>query len=237
MKASYKRIDDQHILYDASFFAEAGPALFEIEAWVRRGQVMGEAKGRGTSHFVTDGKYCYVLRHYLRGGVLANVVHDRYLWLGLSRARAWQEWQLLYRMFQMGLPVPRPVAARVIRSKGYYRADLLTLMVPMSHSLASLLEARSISEDLWKRIGRCLRLFHNADIFHADLNAHNILIDHDRNVYLIDFDKGKARIGTAFWKGFNLSRLHRSLLKVTKGRSSFSKQYWQALLIGYRSLE
>ena len=39
---------------------------------------------------------------------------------------------------------------------------------------------------LWIDIGRCIRRFVDAGVHHADLNAHNVLLDSEDRVWLVD---------------------------------------------------
>jgi len=71
--------------------------------------------GRGEIRIVEHAGHDYVLRHYHRGGKLAGLSKDRYVWHGFDASRPWREWRLLANLFQAGLPVPRPLAARLIR--------------------------------------------------------------------------------------------------------------------------
>ncbi len=48
--------------------------------WRERGEIDGEAQGRGTTHFIHTGKQNFVLRHYRRGGLVAKLMKDRYFW-------------------------------------------------------------------------------------------------------------------------------------------------------------
>jgi tRNA A-37 threonylcarbamoyl transferase component Bud32 len=84
-------------------------------------------------------------------------------------------------------------------------------------------------------LGKTLRLFHAAQVFHADLNAHNILIDANYKAYLIDFDRGTIRTGES-WKPSNLMRLQRSLHKLTLGSAAEGTitERWNLLLTAYR---
>ncbi len=86
-------------------------------------------------------------------------------------------------------------------------------------------------------IGRCLRNFHARGVYHADLNAHNILLgENEREVWLIDFDRGAVR-PPGWWSDANLVRLQRSLHKITAAASDerFSQADWQALIHSYFS--
>jgi tRNA A-37 threonylcarbamoyl transferase component Bud32 len=75
---------------------------------------------------------------------------------------------------------------------------------------------------------------HGAD--HADLNAHNILLDDKDEVSVVDFDRGRLRTAGS-WQQHNLQRLHRSLLKVSTGLppERFSPLQWSWFLAAYRS--
>ena len=60
------------------------------------------AGGRGTVAFVRDGERRWVLRHYRRGGLVARLLDDRYLWTGADRTRAFREWRLLRELRAAG---------------------------------------------------------------------------------------------------------------------------------------
>lgn len=212
------------ILYDDTLVSHADEALFAPP--VRT----AAAGGRGAAWIVPDADGGeWVLRHYRRGGLPAKFVADIYLWTGLEYTRPWREWRLLAEMHALGLPVPRPVAARVVRSGIGYRGDLVTRRVPLALSLAELLANDTIASTSWEAVGACIRRFHEAGVWHADLNAHNILMDGTGGVWLIDFDRGEWRSGDTAWKQQNLARLRRSLRKLGYGDA----QDWRALQQGY----
>ncbi len=235
MTPSYQRIKNQHFLFDPGILKKINPAYFEAPAWREAQKVIGEAHGRGNVLFVSEPPHTFVLRHYKRGGFISKLVTDHYFWTGLSRTRAWREWHLLNEMFEQGLPVPQPVAARIIQSGCGYTADLLTMALPDCHSLAEQLNTKRLSETILLKTGETIRKFHDRQIFHADLNAHNILINEETQVFLIDFDQGCQKKGET-WKAANLSRLHRSLCKLEKAaqNTAFPLEKWQCLLRGYR---
>lgn len=223
------------MLYDASRAGNVTASWFEPAFWQERGEIEGEARGRGAVQFIKTGEKAFVLRHYRRGGLIAQMAKDRYVWRGEAETRAWREWQLLYHLHRAGLPVPTPVAARYRRQGLTYSADLITERLADSESLASLLRKRGISILGWIIIGRCIRMFHNLGVCHADLNAHNILLVGDDSVYLVDFDRGRLR-RPGLWCDENLVRLRRSLEKVTYKLppEHFSEADWHGLLDGYR---
>ncbi len=190
-------------------------------------------QGRGSAWAFHWQDQNYVLRHYRRGGLPAKVNKDQYLWSGLQNTRAWREWHLLATASAWQLPCPQPFAAHVRHSGLMYQADLITLHLPGTQTLAERLIADSLPRPLWHKVGATIRRFHDHQIFHADLNANNILIDEADRVFLIDFDRGTLRKGR-YWKQQNLSRLHRSLQKVWPASSRKNPPPpWTALLEGY----
>src|SRR4029453_11025308 len=63
----------------------------------------------------------WVLRHYRRGGLIAKLSQDSYLWTGAARTRSFAEWRLLAELRRRGLRVPAPIAARYVRGLFTYR--------------------------------------------------------------------------------------------------------------------
>ncbi len=224
------------MLYDASRAGNAAPGWFDPAYWQERGELESEARGRGAVHLIKTGpEKGLVLRHSRRGGLVANLVHDRYLWRSEGETRSFREFQLLYHLHRAGLPVPAPVAARYRRQGLTYTADLITERLMDSMSLASALQRRGIPILGWITIGRCIRSFHDLGVCHADLNAHNIMLVGDDLVYLVDFDRGRL-LKPGLWCDSNLVRLRRSLEKITYKMppEHFSEEDWHGLLDGYR---
>ncbi|NOX76319.1 MAG: 3-deoxy-D-manno-octulosonic acid kinase [Gammaproteobacteria bacterium] len=233
----------QHVLFDADQLSGVEPYFFDPAALAQAGLLRGSAEGRGTTHFVElNGAPC-VLRHYRRGGLVAKLLDDRYRWASLPETRAWREWHLLADLEKQGLPVPRPVAARVITRGLFYRADLIMQRLNGTRSLCQALENGPLSTVQWSAIGHCIRRFHDAGVYHADLNAHNILLDAEGSllseedaVWLIDFDKGEIRPPALDWQQANLARLRRSLDKLAGLRSPFhfAEADWRQLMVGWQ---
>ena len=224
------------VLYDARRVACVTDALFDETHWRSTGQVVGEAMGRGSVLFVRHDDSTWVLRHYRRGGFVRHFIRDRYVWQGLERTRAFREWRLLSKLCNLDLPVPTPIAARVRRSGIGYTADIITEHIDNTSSLEFIINGVGVSLDNWGRIGSTLRQFHDLGVDHSDLNARNILLDNNHQVYLVDFDKGKIR-GSGAWQDRNLRRLKRSLQKVAlETGTSFNTNGWQALKRSYQSM-
>ncbi len=234
MNPSSIKTDKSDILYDADSIGQLSDDFFTPGWWAEQGLLLDSAPGRGTTVFVRHDDSTLALRHYHRGGVPARFSRDRYLWQGLAKTRPWREWQLLVELYQRGLPVPRPVAARVVRHGLTYSADIITEVV-QAETLASWLVKGRLSNTLLVELGTCLRRFHDAGVYHADLNARNILLDDEGKVTLIDFDRGGLRTPARGWQQANLTRLKRSLEKFRRSemRFSFDDEDWKTLLRGY----
>jgi len=198
--------------------------------------------GRGQAWFVEIDGLSGVLRKYMRGGLIARLVQQTYISLSFENTRSVKEWRLLQWMRAQGLPVPQPIAASVCRwplkVSPLYRAQILVERIPDVQTLDQLLAQRELNEAEWQSVGLCICEFHNAGIYHADLNANNILWDAKGKVYLIDFDKGELRNINAkdnTWKQQNLQRLKRSLLKQLRINSQyyFTEENWRRLIDAY----
>jgi 3-deoxy-D-manno-octulosonic acid kinase len=172
-----------------------------------------------------------VLRHYYRGGLPGKFLADRYFWFGESRVRSFREWDLLCQMRMQGLPVPAPVAARYVHHGLTYCADLITVRLPDVVTLSVRLAQGHVGPRLWQQLGACIAQFHSAGFCHADLNAHNVQIDSNDAIYLLDWDRGERR-ASGGWQQGNLARLHHSLDKLSPG-GSLPLADWQAVINGY----
>lgn len=228
-------IENGHILYDRALVTAPGREFFEPGHWRDANALIGEVPGRATVFFFRVRDRDMALRHYHRGGWVAMLSLDRYLWTSLESTRAWREWRLLAALYGSGMPVPRPVAARVLRHGPCYSADLVTVVIPGARALADLLTHQPLPEAAWREIGRVIRRFHARGVFHADLNARNILIDPAGGITLIDFDKGYQGGIDKEMQLDNLERLQRSLNKFSMHEAAFhfDKAAWSALLSGY----
>lgn len=239
-----KRDDADEIWYDpvlveAGGFSKPSQSFFDPHSWLQFDAVIGQSTGRNTVWFVQAKQQRWVLRHYYRGGLIGKLNKDRFLKVPVPQSRAMAEFQLLQQMHQLGLPVPRPVAALFTTRKISYRADILLELVDGSLDLSKLLRQQALSPEQWQQIGAMIRSFHDAQIYHSDLNCHNILLDPAGKFWLIDFDKCAQQTGDD-WKAQTLARLQRSLnkeagLAADKGQNWFVTQTdWQLLMQGYQ---
>jgi 3-deoxy-D-manno-octulosonic-acid transferase len=225
-------LSDPTCLGNAPWCAEE--SLFDPEFWRARGELIAVTGGRGSAWFIASSARHWVLRHFRRGGLMARVSQDRYVWTGEARVRAFAEWRLLDALTRRGLPVPKPVAARYQRTGRSYRCDLITQRIEDAKPLSAALALETLPEARWRAVGAAIARLHRAGVDHADLNAHNILIGVNGAVTLIDFDRGRLRSPGA-WRSRNLRRLRRSLAKVSRELppDRYRTQDWDWLMAGY----
>ncbi len=240
------KIGNSYILYDASIIAEPTLQLFNRDYHTNQSSrqnklvsnLSGEQQGgigRAPVVYFSQGEKSFVLKHYYRGGAVASILKDRYLGFSIIKSRSFREFRLLKKMNGLGLPVPIAVAAHVNKGVLSYRADLITEELKQAETLSDVLSNSVLGDENWQKIGRCIKRFHQHDIYHADLNARNILLTKSLEIYLIDFDNSYIRTGSDSWKMTNLSRLKRSLLKFKNNTDgfNFNENNWSALLDGY----
>ncbi len=226
------------IAYDASVMDAPGAEYFSVEFWKSRQALNGEALGRGSAWFIDTPSGPVVLRQFLRGGWVARFSRQSYFFTGVERSRPFREYHLLAALFGEGLPVPRPVAALCAHHGMTSTGAIITARIASTQTLADVLPGNNggqvPTEGLWSRIGTCLRRFHDAGVWHADLNARNILLDAGQQVFLIDFDRARFTPGKAVSGQGNLNRLKRSLIKLwPKEHLSALQPAWVELEAGY----
>ncbi len=226
-----------YCVYDSDLFADFDPQVFDANYWQQQHAIDGTAQGRGTTYFIKHNEHAWVLRHYYRGGLIGKLINDSYLFTSYQATRAAKEFSLLKTMAKLKLPAPTPIAYRVIKSGLRYRADIITGRIVDASDLVALLSKQALSQTLWRAIGQCIQAFHRQGIYHHDLNAHNILIDRQDKVWLIDFDRGEQRKPAQDWQQQNIDRLLRSFHKEQKKLPNFHWQAdnWQQLMEGYLS--
>ena len=234
------RQNNRFFLFDFDENKAEQAHFFEAAYWQRQNRILGSAQGRGTTWFLrTDDLFGVnsALRHYYRGGLWGKINRDRYSFTSLQNTRSFAEFHLLNQLHQAGLPVPKPIGARVEKlAFNSYRADILTEKIENAQDLTAFLQQTTLSEEGWRQIGQLIRRLHDLQICHTDLNAHNILVqqtDEQQKYWLLDFDKCGQKSGS-FWKQENLNRLQRSFLKeVGRVNIRFNPQDWQNLSEGY----
>src|SRR5207342_3972953 len=91
-----------------------------------------------------------------------------------------------------------------------YRAAILVERIA---GASSLVQAVNACDAPWTAVGTAIARCHRHNAHHADLNANNILLDRERQPWLIDWDRGRIEPSTGAWMQRVLDRLQRSLLK------------------------
>lgn len=233
-RPAYEVRRGEALVYDAALLQWPRPGLFSPAFWRGLGRAEVAGSGRGAVWFIQAGDQRWVLRHYRRGGAVARLVEDAYLRTGIRRSRPWREWHLLHDLWREGYPVPRPIAARIRLGALTYRADIITCRLD-GRTLADRLRNGPLSASRWRAIGATVAEFHGRGLWHADLNAHNILLDDDQRIYLLDLDRCVVRRVRPGWRRRNLGRLRRSLDKLSAchGGFAFERSNWHSLLRGY----
>lgn len=224
------------ILYDRSVISEIADERFLPSGWLHAERVGGAhgSGGRGNTMYVGNVPRQFVLRHFVRGGLVGRLIYDTYLWTGEDRTRPFVEWRLLAKLADKGLRVPRPAAARYQRKGPFYSADLITVRIPNVQSLSVRIGESAYDAGFWQSLGASIRQFHAGGVYHADMNAHNLQIDADGNLWMIDLDRGRL-LPPGPWQQKTLARLHRSLEKIKSLNPGihFARENWEQFLEGY----
>nr|WP_240503649.1 MULTISPECIES: 3-deoxy-D-manno-octulosonic acid kinase [Pseudoalteromonas] len=212
---------------------------FDAQFWQAKNAIVATKEGRSTAWFFEHHQKVNVLKHYWRGGLVGKLLSDQYLYTGLKNTRVYQEFALLCQLEKLGLPISKPVAAKISRTGLVYRGSLITEAVKGAQSLCERLRAEPANHLALKKVAQTVARFHQAGVYHADLNINNILFDECDEVYLIDFDRGELKTPSRTWQQANLSRLERSFNKEADKWPTFyftqddwlllQQSYWQAL--------
>lgn len=230
--SGFLKIQHDSYLYNEKIISNVA-FTFDIEYWQQQNAIIGSAQGRGTTWFIQLETMQAALRHYRRGGLFGKLISDSYFFTGFEKARSVQEFKLLENLREKGVSVPLPIAARVVKKGLFYTADILSEKIPNATDLVDILMKGAIDNSLYQAIGREIKKLHQAQVNHTDLNIHNILIDKDNKVWIIDFDKCYQQAGDS-WKESNLQRLLRSFRKeLNKRKIHWQEEDWQALIKAY----
>jgi len=222
------------IIYDASRMDVPAAETFTSDYWAAHNALQGEAVGRGSAWFINASFGPAVLRQYLRGGWAAKLSRSAYFFTSVARSRPFREFNVLASLHELGLPVPRPLAALCEHHGVISSGALMTARIAGAQTLADLLPGATDTQ--WADVGKCIRRFHQAGVWHADLNARNILLDAQFRVFLIDFDRARVTPGKAVNGDNNLARLKRSLVKFWPASQATKLQTgWESLLGAYHA--
>jgi len=141
--------------------------------------------GRGSvTELVCENGHTAIIRPYLRGGLIQHINKNRYL-----SNRAETEYELLLKLHADGLPVPKPLGMRWTKSGLMFQGTLATEKFDGCH-LQEFLMNDNDQGKFSGLMGKAIGALHEKNIFHADLQVRNLLVDPSKNeVLIIDFDK------------------------------------------------
>lgn len=221
------------IKLNPSIFQNEKNDYFEPKYWQSKHAIEGHERGRGTTWFVRHNGHSLVLRHYYRGGLMSRVNRDSYLYTGVKNTRSMREFSVLQTLFDAGLPVPEPAAARTIRKGRRYTADLITRRIPNAQDLLQTLQAPA-SNTLIRDVAETVAQLHHFGVWHPDLNIQNILVDDKQKVWIIDFDQAKLFPLKQRHRMRMLERLERSFMKEhVRHGIIWTEQNWRHFMACY----
>ncbi|MBY6064638.1 lipid IV(A) 3-deoxy-D-manno-octulosonic acid transferase [Pseudidiomarina sediminum] len=234
-------VTGEEIWYRKDRFEHFDAAYFDAAHWHNEAKIVGAATGRSTAWFIRDGAQAMLLRHYYRGGLVGKINRDRFKREPIAQSRAMAEFELLMQLRARGLPVPEPLAARYKNAPAWgYRADILVEVIPNAKDVFKLLGEQQLEAAQWHVLGAAIRQLHDAEVYHSDLNCHNIMLDAEDKAWIVDFDKCGFR-SPGEWRDANLARLlrsfHKELAKAEEAKRNFHWQEardWPLLLAGYQ---
>ena len=214
-----------------------------LQAWASDRPTARTLEGRGRVWDVPapvagpDGRDRWAVRHYRRGGAVAPLLDDRYL--ALETPRPVQELRASEAVRARGIPTPAVMAGAVYPVGLFYRADLVTELIPGGVDLRALLFSPGEGPDVERAMeatGRLVRRMESAGIYHRDLNAANVLLTENGAVeaHLLDLDRCQVReAGTPAPVGPMRDRLRRSLRKLQgQADTPLGPEVWKALKRG-----
>jgi 3-deoxy-D-manno-octulosonic acid kinase len=128
------------------------------------------------------------IKYYRRGGALRHLIKKRYLKCGKTRCQI--EYELLQKVRSLGINAPDPVAF-AYRGHLFYQCWLVTREIQDHQTLAQLsLSNKEQARMAMKAVIKQVSMLINNKILHVDLHPGNVILDHQNQVYLLDFDKG-----------------------------------------------
>ena len=224
------------VIWQNDAFGPLEPRIFDTSWLHQSGMMLAAIQGRQKAYILRHAGNDMVLRHFRRGGLMGKINRDLYLKASVEESRAMKEFVLLSWMRDQGLPVPRPVAARYQPAGLFYRADIITELIPNSRPMVEWMQDGGLALTLWQKVGRAIGFMHRLGVHHADLNGRNILIEGQQKIWLIDFDKCERR-APGDWSGQNLARLKRFFDKEKNRQPGlqWTEEVWLALLEGHKA--
>lgn len=115
----------------------------------------------------------------------------------LMRSKALNSFETALLLLEKGLGTPPPLAAFERRERYFVRENLyVTESLGHTTTLRQILrkgEDRELRDFLIGRVGKFLRIMHDAGIFHRDLTLANFLIKDEEHFYLVDLNRARPK--------------------------------------------
>jgi 3-deoxy-D-manno-octulosonic acid kinase len=170
-----------------SISATEGAAILKLLDQPCNGAESALSGRRSAHHSELLGFGRVVVKRYHRGGVLGRFIRDIYIRWGKTRSQA--EFELLDSVRSLGVSAPEPIAY-AYRGRFFYRAWLVTREVSEHESLAQLSSTdEELARELTEQLADQIALLVQAGIYHIDLHPGNVLVDDNKKLFIIDFDK------------------------------------------------
>lgn len=234
-----QQIGNSQLWFSTDHVKVAPEQLFHLPFWQAEQAVIGQSTGRNTVWFIKQCEQEWVMRHYYRGGLIGKLLTDWFWHQPIAQSRAMAEFSMLRQMRALDLPVPTPIAARYHKRMLGYSADILIARIAETLDLFAYLQRQALSAEQWQQLGQLIAKFHQAGVYHSDLNCHNILFD-NQQFWLIDFDKCGWSTQPVHHQEM-LDRLLRSFEKEQRKAAEqgqtfyFSPNDFSVLMLGYHN--
>ena len=105
------------ILYDKAIINQISDERFTADGWLHSEVITGPLRsgGRGSTMFIGNIPRQFVLRHYMRGGLVSKFNKDTYVFRAKTKRVPLWNGVLLDKLAANNMNVPRPAAARYTR--------------------------------------------------------------------------------------------------------------------------
>ena len=181
--------------------------------------------GRGCSFLYTTQDHTkLVYRSYRRGGLIGRLLRDSFFKYARFAHRAFDELELLQTMRALNMPVPEALAARESRGLLFIKQDIIIKQIENTQNLCQLLMKKSLNDRTYSEILNTCALLYKNKIVHSDLNIKNILIDNNKQIYIIDFDK--CYIDKNMSKDLYVNMLNRLLRSFEKEQNLHQESFY-----------
>ena len=149
------------IVFDRQMVSNPEVNGFDAASYGSSANLVSGKGGRGAAWFVKAESGDAVLRHYRRGGWAAKISDARYLWRDENTARSIHEFHFLQTLREKNLPVPKPIAAMVLKKGLFYRAAILVERIPNVRSFLDCVHQQTESAP-WAALGKTMAAFHKS---------------------------------------------------------------------------